>query len=262
MGNPVEPSGTMDGGPFPEPSANRVEILECTLRDGSYAVDFKFTERDTEVLAGVLAGLGFRWIEVGHGLGLGAAQAGKGAMPASDERLIEAAKRAAPHAMIGSFFIPGIGKKEQLRSARSAGLDFVRIGYNAPEVEEAYPYVEFARELGLIPCLNFMKTYGVTPAEFARRRSWRESKAGAEVIYCVDSAGSMFPEDVRRYMIGARASAASAPSASMGTAICNSRWPIAWKPSAAGARLDRFHALRFGPKLRQRSHRSRGRGLR
>ena len=203
MGNPVEPSGTMDGGPFPEPSANRVEILECTLRDGSYAGDFKFTERDTEVLAGVLAGLGFRWIEVGHGLGLGAAQAGKGAMPASDERLIEAAKRAAPHAMIGSFFIPGIGKKEQLRSARSAGLDFVRIGYNAPEVEEAYPYVEFARELGLIPCLNFMKTYGVTPKQFGEKAQGGE-KAGAAAVYCVDSAGSMFPENVRGYIGEAR----------------------------------------------------------
>ena len=29
------------------PSGRRVEILECTLRDGSYAVDFKFTENDT-----------------------------------------------------------------------------------------------------------------------------------------------------------------------------------------------------------------------
>ena len=37
----------------------RVEILECTLRDGSYAVDFKFTENDTAVLAGVLGRLGF-----------------------------------------------------------------------------------------------------------------------------------------------------------------------------------------------------------
>ncbi len=60
------------------PSAQRVEILECTLRDGSYAVDFKFTENDTAILAGVLGRLGFRWIEVGHGVGLGAMKAGKG----------------------------------------------------------------------------------------------------------------------------------------------------------------------------------------
>ena len=93
------------------------------MRDGSYAVDFKLTERDTEVLATVLGRLGFKWIEVGHGLGLGAAQAGKGTMPTTDERLIECAKRAAPDARIGSFFIPGVGTKDQLRShARRLGM--------------------------------------------------------------------------------------------------------------------------------------------
>jgi 4-hydroxy-2-oxovalerate aldolase len=203
LGKPFEASAARDGARFPEPSTNRVEILECTLRDGSYAVDFKFTERDTDVLASVLGRLGFRWIEVGHGLGLGAAQAGKGSMPTSDERLIESAKRAAPNAMIGCFFIPGIGHRDQLRSARAAGLDFVRIGYNAPEVEEGYPYLEFARELGLVPCLNFMKTYGVTPKQFGEKALGGE-KAGAAAVYCVDSAGSMFPDDVRGYISEAR----------------------------------------------------------
>jgi 4-hydroxy 2-oxovalerate aldolase len=184
-------------------SAHSVELLECTLRDGSYAVDFKFTERDTLTLAGVLGKLGFKWIEVGHGLGLGAAQAGKGNMPTTDERLIEAARQAAPDAKIGCFFIPGIGKREQLRTARDAGLQFVRIGYNAPEIEQAYPYLEYARELGLIPCLNFMKTYGVTPQQFGEKAKGGEA-AGAEVVYCVDSAGSMLPENVRNYLTAAR----------------------------------------------------------
>jgi 4-hydroxy 2-oxovalerate aldolase len=184
-------------------TGERVEILDCTLRDGSYAVDFKFTENDTAILAGVLGKLGFRWIEVGHGVGLGAAQAGKGAMPTTDERLIEAAKRAAPDAQIGCFFIPGIGTAEQLKSARAAGLDFVRIGSNATEIEDAYPYLELARELGLKPCLNFMKTYGISAEAFGEKA--REgAAAGAEIIYCVDSAGSMFPEDVRKYMSAAR----------------------------------------------------------
>jgi 4-hydroxy 2-oxovalerate aldolase len=196
----------VDSAISPSPnSAQRVEILECTLRDGSYAIDFKFTERDTLLLAGVLAKLGFRWIEVGHGLGLGAARAGKGSMPTSDERLIESAKSAvgSANSKIGAFFIPGIGTTDDLKSARAAGLDFVRIGYNAPEIEQAYPYIELARSLGLIPCLNFMKTYGVTPTEFAAKAKGGES-AGAEAVYCVDSAGSMFPEDVCRYVSATR----------------------------------------------------------
>jgi 4-hydroxy 2-oxovalerate aldolase len=186
-------------------SANtRIEILECTLRDGSYAVDFKFTENDTALLAGVLAKLGFRWIEVGHGVGLGAAQLGKGATPASDERFIEAARQAAPDAKIGCFFIPGIGTAEQLKSARAAGLDFIRIGCNAHEIELAFPYLALAKELGLAPCLNFMKTYAVSAAEFAKKAK-AGVEAGAEIIYCVDSAGSMFPDDVREYIRAARA---------------------------------------------------------
>ncbi len=180
-----------------------VEIMECTLRDGSYAVDFKFTENDTAILAGVLGRLGFRWIEVGHGLGLGAMQAGKGAMPSTDERLIEVAKRAAPHALIGCFFIPGIGAAGQLKSAHAAGLDFVRIGCNASEIEDAYPYLELAAKLGLKTCLNFMKTYGISPAEFGEQAR-SGAAAGADVIYCVDSAGGMFPEDVHNYISAAR----------------------------------------------------------
>lgn len=187
----------------PKLAGRRVEILECTLRDGSYAVDFKFTESDTAVLAGVLGRLGFRWIEVGHGLGLGAAKAGKGAMPSTDERLIEAAKRAAPDALIGCFFIPGIGTADQLKSARSAGLDFIRIGYNAPEIEDAFSYLSLAKELGLKVCLNFMKTYGISADVFGEKAA-AGANAGADVVYCVDSAGSMFPEDVHKYLSAAR----------------------------------------------------------
>ncbi len=189
--------------PSQDLSGKTVELLECTLRDGSYAIDFKFTENDTAVLAGVLGQLGFRWIEVGHGVGLGAAKAGKGTMPASDERLIEAAKRAAHNAQIGSFFIPGIGTADQLRSARDAGLDFVRIGYNSTEIEDGFSYLTLAKSLGLKVCLNFMKTYAISAKAFAEKaRAGEES--GADAVYCVDSAGSMFPEDVRAYLGEAR----------------------------------------------------------
>jgi len=44
------------------------DILEVTLRDGSYLIDFQFTAEDTATIAAALEGIGFRWIEVGHGL--------------------------------------------------------------------------------------------------------------------------------------------------------------------------------------------------
>ena len=47
-------------------------ILEVTLRDGSYAIDFKFTASDTELISRALENVGFEMIEIGHGVGLGA----------------------------------------------------------------------------------------------------------------------------------------------------------------------------------------------
>lgn len=179
-------------------SKNELIILDCTIRDGNYAIDFKFTEADTSLLTVQLARLGFKWIEVGHGLGLGGKEAGKGEMPAGDVDMIRAAKMICGDAKIGAFFIPGIGRMEHLKMARDAGLDFVRVGDNAPDAEKAYPYITRARELGLIPCLNMMKSYAVTSKEFATKAKGAVD-AGAEIVYCVDSAGSMLPNDVARY---------------------------------------------------------------
>ncbi|MGE5373196.1 MAG: hypothetical protein ACM3QZ_14555 [Solirubrobacterales bacterium] len=179
-------------------------LIECTMRDGNYSVDFKFTEKDTRMVTRKLAEVGFRWIEVGHGLGLGGNYSGKGSMPASDEAMIRAAREGVgDQARIGMFFIPGIARLEHLKLAKEAGLDFVRIGIDAPRTAEALPYLTKARELGLIPCLNMMKSYSLSPEQFADKAA-ESSREGAEIVYFVDSSGSMLPQDIARYIEAAR----------------------------------------------------------
>jgi 4-hydroxy 2-oxovalerate aldolase len=48
----------------------KVNILETTLRDGSYAVNFSFTSSDTSIICKRLEEVGFKYIEIGHGVGL------------------------------------------------------------------------------------------------------------------------------------------------------------------------------------------------
>src|ERR1700719_1243241 len=91
------------------------EILEVTLRDGSYVVDFQFTAQDTALIGSALDSAGFRWIEIGHGLGLNASASGKGDAAATDEEYLAAAAEAVRSARWGAFFIPGIGRAEDLR---------------------------------------------------------------------------------------------------------------------------------------------------
>ncbi|WP_163351367.1 hypothetical protein [Desulfovibrio sp. JC010] len=174
-----------------------VEILECTLRDGSYAIDFNFTSFDTSLLTKKISNLGFNWIEIGHGLGLGASQSGKGIMPHDDFSLLKAAK-SSTEANIGMFYIPALSSHESLKEAVDLGLDFVRIGANATEADEVLPDIAYAKKLGLTVGMNFMKSYSVTAAEYGVMAK-NAVDAGADIIYLVDSVGGMTPAEVELY---------------------------------------------------------------
>ncbi len=184
------------------------DILEVTLRDGSYLIDFQFTAEDTATIGAALESIGFRWIEIGHGLGLHASQSGKGMAAATDEEYMEAAAQTLTRAKWGMFFIPGIGRDEDIRLAASYGMSFLRIGTNVTEAELAEPYIALAKELGLVVSYNAMKSYAVSPAEFgaivARVNGW-----GADIACLVDSAGSMDPDSVAAYLQSAKAQSAS-----------------------------------------------------
>jgi 4-hydroxy-2-oxovalerate aldolase len=187
-------------------------ILDCTIRDGSYAVDFKFTAADTALIVGLLDAVGIPYVEIGHGLGLGASEAGKGRAPSRDADVIAASRARATRARIGAFYIPGIGTEDDLARAADAGLDFVRVGNDADRMEAAWPAVARARDLGLEVFVNLMKTYGIAPEAFGEVA--REAAArGAAGIYVVDSAGGMLPAEVAAYT---EAALAAAPGLAVG----------------------------------------------
>lgn len=175
----------------------RVELLDCTLRDGSYTIDFQFTARQTEEICRAVEQAGFARIEVGHGMGLGGSRHAPAAC--SDEEYLRAAVGAVTTARIGAYFIPGIGTEDHLRMARDQGVQFVRIGTDATRSEQAEPFILLARKLGLEVHYNAQKSYLATPAEF-RERALRIAGAGVDVVYVVDSAGGMTPWEVRDYV--------------------------------------------------------------
>lgn len=176
-----------------------IEILECTLRDGSYPVSYQFTVEDTAVIAAGLEEAGFARIEIGHGLGLGASTPEIGVAAATDQEYLEAAASVLDSASFGAFFIPGIGEAHHIRLAADAGAEFIRVGTNVTTSEDAVPYIEQAKELGLEVSSNLMKTYAVEVDEVVRRA--RElDKTGVDVIAIVDSAGTMLPDEVREYV--------------------------------------------------------------
>ena len=203
----------------------QIQILETTLRDGSYAIDFQFSAGDTTVICRELEQAGFDLIEVGHGIGLGASEAGLGQAAESDDAYCKAASSALKQSRFGMFCIPGIARLSHVDMAADHGMGFIRIGTNVTEVESSRPFVERARHHGMFVYANFMKSYAVDPQSVGQRA--RESQEyGAQTIYIVDSAGGMLPDELTTYYEAVR-SACSLPVAfhchnNLGLAVSNS----------------------------------------
>ena len=98
------------------------EILDCTLRDGSYVNNFGFTKKNTKDICSVLEKSGINFIEVGHGIGLGASKKTKFKAFESDENYILAAKKSTQRSKIGVFAIPGIATKSDILNAKKMEL--------------------------------------------------------------------------------------------------------------------------------------------
>lgn len=175
------------------------KILDCTLRDGSYVNDFQFTAEDTKVISKALEVIGFEYIEVGHGVGLGASEKTRNVAAASDKEYMEAAQEVLTTSKWGMFCIPGVASLDDVQLCSDMGMDFIRIGVNVTEVEKSEEFIKKAKKLNMEVCTNFMKSYVLEPLDFAKQARI-SLEYGSDVVYLVDSAGSMLPKEVKEYI--------------------------------------------------------------
>ncbi|MFI6442217.1 hypothetical protein [Streptomyces sp. NPDC050759] len=179
-------------------SDHRVEILDCTLREGSYAVDFQLPAATIERVLIELEESGVHHIELGHGWGLnGHTMARPSLVP--DEEAFRIAAQVVKKASWGAICVPGIASLEHVERAADAGIQFLRVGTNITEADTAPPFVERAKELGLRTSVNLMKTQ-VLDEDAVIETVKRCESYGADMVYLVDSYGSLLPEDARRFV--------------------------------------------------------------
>ncbi len=180
-----------------------MQILETTLRDGSYAVNFQFTAQDTAVIGAALEAVGFGLIEIGHGVGLRASKKNCGEAADTDEAYLRAASESLKKAKFGMFCIPGVAELEDIDMAADHRMGFIRVGTDVTEVDRSIPFIARAKKHGMMVCANFMKSYALDPAAVAQKVKLSASY-GADVVYLVDSAGGMLPNQVEEYLRAAR----------------------------------------------------------
>jgi 4-hydroxy-2-oxovalerate aldolase len=179
-----------------------IKIIDCTLRDGSHAINYQFSEELTkEILLG-LEKAGIQWIEMGHGKGLGASKKYKKPAALSDEMYIDLAKNCLTKSNFGFLCQKEFSEKKDIKSAAKRGVNFVRIGSDINEIDENEDYIKYAKDQGLIVFIALKKGYVISP----NHKKYIEilnklNKWGADLVTIMDSAGTMLPHEVKQYII-------------------------------------------------------------
>jgi 4-hydroxy 2-oxovalerate aldolase len=176
----------------------KVELLDCTLRDGAYAVDFQFDEGFVAHLLSRLNETPVPRIEIGHGIGLEAERAGIKAGNIDHYRWCEIADSTLTNKPWGMFAQPEFTRLSTVAELSSRGMSFVRVGMEPDRVAENLDYLQRATDVCGQVYLNLMKS-SATPIRELLDLLDGVSTAVAGV-YVVDSYGAMLPTDVHRYV--------------------------------------------------------------
>lgn len=175
----------------------QIKILDVTLRDGSYAINFQFSCAQQRLITEGLQELGIEYVEIGHGQGLNASSPKNGVALHTDEEYLSTAQQSLKTTKYGMFCIPGIARVEDVDKACDLGVGFLRIGTNVTEVDNSKDYIKRAKECGILVASNYMKAYAVDP-EYLAEQVLKSESFGADIAYVVDSAGCMTPEQLEK----------------------------------------------------------------
>lgn len=180
---------------------NKLNIMDVTVRDGSYAINFKYTAEQVKKIVLQLQSAGVEWAEIGHGLGFGAGKAGFSSTSTDEEQIsavLSAIKDSKKSIKVGVIAGPPILKINELKAV-AKDMDFVRLACNVTLPEVLKEFIPACRKMGLKVFVQMMRSSAV-PAKKAADSAAKLAKYGAEVIYIVDTAGAFLPGEPAKYV--------------------------------------------------------------
>ncbi len=173
-----------------------LRITDSTLRDGSHAMQHRYTEAQVRGVVHALDKAGVQVIEVSHGDGLGGSSFNYGFSLVDELQLIRAAVDEATQAKIAVLMLPGLGTVHNLRAAHDAGASVARIATHCTEADVSIQHFGEARRLGMETVGFLMLSHKAAPDMLAQQARIMVD-AGAQCVYVVDSAGALVLSDAQ-----------------------------------------------------------------
>lgn len=180
-----------------KPKKKDISILDVTIRDGSYAINYQYTPGQVQGIVRALDQAGIDCIEVSHGCGLGAAQNLKLPSAATDAEYVRAAKGAATRARIGVIAGgPPVTHPKDIDTVIDE-VDFIRFAANCDTPRGVEGNIEYAQKLRprLPLFLQLMRSTRRPKKDLVAAGRCAEDM-GIDTVYVVDTAGHFLPEEV------------------------------------------------------------------
>lgn len=178
------------------------EILDCTLRDGSYVLNFNFSLLDTFLITKVLFESGINYVEIGHGLGLGASKNKKIKKSLhNDNDYISVSNLAKVSKLnkIGCFCFSRNVTNKDFDNAKKNGLNFIRFAFEIKNLTKLKKDIIYCKKIGLEVHLNLIKTYKYSLLEIKNILK-KIDKLDINYLYIVDSSGGMTNLEIEKYI--------------------------------------------------------------
>lgn len=177
----------------------KLQLMDCTLRDGANVVGKGFSVELTKMMLRGLTDALVPFIEYGNAGGIGAYEVAgfKDALP--DEEYLKIAQPYLSKSKIGMFLNAKRYRDNDVEIAAAYGMSFLRVGADAGDGDKiSIRPIGSIKKHGMMAFYSLMKAYILTPEQLAEEGKLLED-AGLDQITIMDSAGTMTPDQVAAY---------------------------------------------------------------
>ena len=177
-----------------------IKVLDATLRDGGLCNDFRFSDEFAKALYAMNLAAGVDYMEMGYKASRALFDADKfGKYKFCDEKDLRAVVGENKTGMKLSV-MADVGRtdfRKDILPKKESVLDMVRVACYINEIPAAIEMIEHCKKLGYETCANVMAVSRAKDEEIDDAlRMLGESPV--DVIYLVDSYGSLYPEQVAK----------------------------------------------------------------
>ena len=144
---------------------NKVSLLDCTLRDGGYINDWKFTNEGIKSIIKKLSHTGIEMIEVGFIKGE-TYDPDRSLFPSTDDFKEVLEGKSPDVTYFGMLDMSAPVPRENIKKRTKDTIDGIRVIFKKDKINEAYDYCKYVQEQGYLLSVNFVGTDQYSDIEF------------------------------------------------------------------------------------------------